>query len=390
MNRTFIPAVDTITPRGWGVGSVGALSLVLGLTNSWTELVAIGMVSLTVFLVAFLWSFGRIGHRVLLNLSTRRVTVGERAVGELVVVNPTNRTLPATAIELSVGSTIASFAAGRIAAGEEYTEPFGITTSRRGVVMVGPVRTVRGDPLGLITRRQAWSDPDLLYIHPRIVRVSASNLGFLRDVEGGATQDFSSSDVSFHALRDYIAGDDRRSIHWRTTAHAGKLMVRQFEEIRRAHLLIMLDLSEEAWESADEFEEGVSAVASLAIATVRETQEVSIMTQRGPLPASTKMSVLDSLSGVELLSSAERLPELTRQALVEVPQASVVVVVTGSQTPIVELSEIRGRLPVDIVSFGVRFDTAGNLERRTQGGFTLVSVPSLDDFVEECAGFSDE
>ena len=64
MNRTFIPAVDTITPRGWGVGSVGALSLVLGLTNSWTELVAIGMVSLTVFLVAFLWSFGRIGHRV--------------------------------------------------------------------------------------------------------------------------------------------------------------------------------------------------------------------------------------------------------------------------------------------------------------------------------------
>lgn len=380
MNRTFIPAVDTITPRGWGVGSVGALSLVLGLTNSWTELVAIGMVSLTVFLVAFLWSFGRIGHRVLLNLSTRRVTVGERAVGELVVVNPTNRTLPATAIELSVGSTIASFAAGRIAAGEEYTEPFGITTSRRGVVMVGPVRTVRGDPLGLITRRQAWSDPDLLYIHPRIVRVSASNLGFLRDVEGGATQDFSSSDVSFHALRDYIAGDDRRSIHWRTTAHAGKLMVRQFEEIRRAHLLIMLDLSEEAWESADEFEEGVSAVASLAIATVRETQEVSIMTQRGPLPASTKMSVLDSLSGVELLSSAERLPELTRQALVEVPQASVVVVVTGSQTPIVELSEIRGRLPVDIVSFGVRFDTAGNLQRRTQGGFTLVSVPSLDDF----------
>lgn len=380
MNRTFIPAVDTITPRGWGVGSVGALSLVLGLTNSWTELVAIGMVSLTVFLVAFLWSFGRIGHRVLLNLSTRRVTVGERAVGELVVVNPTNRTLPATAIELSVGSTIASFAAGRIAAGEEYTEPFGITTSRRGVVMVGPVRTVRGDPLGLITRRQAWSDPDLLYIHPRIVRVSASNLGFLRDVEGGATQDFSSSDVSFHALRDYIAGDDRRSIHWRTTAHAGKLMVRQFEEIRRAHLLIMLDLSEEAWESADEFEEGVSAVASLAIATVRETQEVSIMTQRGPLPASTKMSVLDSLSGVELLSSAERLPELTRQALVEVPQASVVVVVTGSQTPIVELSEIRGRLPVDIVSFGVRFDTAGNLKRRTLGGFTLVSVPSLDDF----------
>ena len=87
------------------------------------------------------------------------------------------------------------------------------------------------------------------------------------------TQDLSSSDVSFHALRDYVAGDDRRNIHWKTTARTGRLMVRQFEETRRAHLLIVLDLDHEAWGSDEEFEDGVSAAASLARATMSESKK---------------------------------------------------------------------------------------------------------------------
>ena len=36
--------------------------------------------------------------------------------------------------------------------------------------------------------------------------------GVLRDIEGAVTQDLSSSDVAFHALRDYVPGDDRRAL----------------------------------------------------------------------------------------------------------------------------------------------------------------------------------
>ena len=380
MNPHVMPAIDAITPLGWGVGVVGVCSLVLGMMSSWVELVAIGIMGIAIFLVALFSSFGRVGHSVVLHLSTRRVTVGERALGELVVANPTSHVLPATLVELSVGSSSVSFAAGRIASGEEQAEPFGIATSRRGIVTVGPARATRGDPLGLVKRRQTWSDSMELYIHPRTVRVGASALGFLRDVEGRATRDFSSTDVSFHTLRDYVAGDDRRAIHWRTTAHVGKLMVRQFEEIRRAHLLIILDLDEQAWGSDEEFEDGVSAVASLAVATMRESKEVSIMTQAGQLKTSTGMHVLDSLAGVAALSGSERLPELARRASVEVPQASVVAIVTGSLRPVTALSGALTRLPLDTASFGVRFSAGGNLELRVLGGCTVVSVPSLDDF----------
>ena len=334
----LLSVVSAITALGWGAGIVGAFALIVGLANSWTELVAIGMMSLTVLLIALGWSIGRAGYRVSLNLSTHRVTVGERALGELVVVNPTGRNLPATAIELPVGVGSASFVTGRLAAGEEHTEPFGIATSRRGVVTVGPATAVRGDSLGLVKRTQTWSDSTDLYIHPRTVRVSASAIGFIRDIEGITTHDLSSSDVSFHALRDYAAGDDRRNIHWKTTARVGKLMVRQFEETRRAHLLIVLDLDDEAWASEDEF------------------------------------------AAVELLSGAERLPELARKASAEVPQASVAIVVTGSRTSIASIHAALSRLPLNTTSFGARFDGSSEVETRTIGGFTVVTVPSLDDF----------
>ena len=39
--------------------------------------------------------------------------------------------------------------------------------------------------------------------------MNASTVGFIRDIEGATTQDLSSADVSFHALREYVPGDDR-------------------------------------------------------------------------------------------------------------------------------------------------------------------------------------
>lgn len=372
--------VSAITPLGWGVGTVGLIALGAGAVNSWTELVAVGLMGTVVVLLSLLWSIGRSGYDVTLTLDSERVTVGDRALGELVVANPTGRALPATAIELPVGTSSASFLTGRIGSGESQSEPFGIATSRRGIVTVGPATAVRGDSLGLVKRTQTWSKATELYIHPHTVNVSASAIGFIRDIEGITTQDLSSSDVSFHALRDYVPGDDRRNIHWKTTARVGKLMVRQFEETRRAHLLLVLDLDDDAWASEDEFEAGVSGAASLAMATMRESKEVSIITQGGMLKTPTGMRALDSLSGVELLTGAERLPQLTRKASNEVPQASVAMVITGEHTSMASMHAALARLPLNTTSFGVRFDGSRGLELHTVGGFTIASVPSLDDF----------
>lgn len=377
---TVVSFFEGITSLGWALVAIGLGAMSVGWYFTWVEVTSIGIIFASVVLCALLWSVGRGGYEVSLGLERSRVTVGERALGELLVSNPTGRTLGATRVELQVGAGASSFTTGKIAAGQTHSEAFAIATTRRGIVPVGPAHTVRGDALGLVRRTQTWAEGMDLYIHPRTVNLSASAVGFIRDVEGSTTQDLSSSDVSFHALRDYVAGDDRRNIHWKTTARTGRLMVRQFEETRRAHLLIVLDLDHEAWGSDEEFEDGVSAAASLARATMSESKEVSIVTQLGQLQTPTTMHALDALAGVERVIAAERLPELSYKAGSEVPQASVAVIITGSQTLPSDMHAALAQLPLNMVVAASRFDPTQTLDLRTIGGFPVVTVPELSDF----------
>ena len=73
-------------------------------------------------------------------------------------------------------------------------------------IVVGPVRSVRGDPFGLARRSVRWTRPVELFVHPLLVSLAGASSGLLRDLEGQATRDLSDSDLSFHALRDYVAG----------------------------------------------------------------------------------------------------------------------------------------------------------------------------------------
>ena len=371
---------SSLTPLGWGTTLVGAGAALAGVLFSWVEAAVLGFTCLSLVALSLLWSLGRAGHTVALRLANTRVTVGEKALGALTVTNPTSRRLRATMVELCVGAGANSFLCPPLGRGESHEEVFAIATTRRGIVAVGPASTIRGDSLGLVRRVQTWSDATELYIHPRTVAMNASTVGFIRDIEGATTQDLSSADVSFHALREYVPGDDRRAIHWRSTARIGKLMVRQFEETRRSHLLIVLDLDTDAWASDDEFEIGVSAAASMARAALVDAKEVSVHTQAGHLKTPTPMHAMDSLSGVERVLGAERISALTQRAGTEVSQASTAVVISGSRTHLADLHAALTRLPLDMVITGVRIDTDSDFELRTLGNTPVVVAPTLDDF----------
>ena len=371
---------SSLTPLGWGTAIIGAGASLAGVLFSWVEAAVLGFTCLSLVALSLLWSLGRAGHTVALRLANTRVTVGEKALGALTVTNPTSRRLRATMVELCVGAGANSFLCPPLGRGESHEEVFAIATTRRGIVAVGPASTIRGDSLGLVRRVQTWSDATELYIHPRTVAMNASTVGFIRDIEGATTQDLSSADVSFHALREYVPGDDRRAIHWRSTARIGKLMVRQFEETRRSHLLIVLDLDTDAWASDDEFEIGVSAAASMARAALVDAKEVSVHTQAGHLKTPTPMHAMDSLSGVERVLGAERISALTQRAGTEASQASTAVVISGSRTHLADLHAALTRLPLDMVITGVRIDMDSDFELRTLGNTPVVVAPTLDEF----------
>ena len=250
-------------------------------------------------LLGLLSTIGRLGLDIDVAVEPNRVVVGGDAVGRVEVTNNRSRPTLGTRVEVPVGAGVASFEVGSLGAGERYQEPFVIPTLRRSIIPIGPARSVKGDALG-IARREVVSGHRIdLYVHPRTALLPTLTAGWVRDLEGTTTQDLSNSDVAFHTLREYVPGDDRRHIHWRTTARLGTLMVRQFVDTRRTHLGLVLSSDHSDWADDDEFELGVSVLGSLGRTALMQDQEVTALSGAQPLPSHAPTMLLDALSGIE-------------------------------------------------------------------------------------------
>ncbi|WP_417564226.1 DUF58 domain-containing protein [Microbacterium sp.] len=368
-----------IRPIGW-VLVVATLALwVVGAVLGWWEL-TIAAVVLTVILAACaLLLIGRTAYDVQLDLTRDRVVVGERAVGALTLANPGDRAILASRVILPVGAGRGVFAVERLAPGASVEELFAIPTTRRGVLPVGPVSVVRGDPFGLFERVHRRDEPVDLFVHPRTVSFDGQTLGFMRDLEGLPTADLSPDDVSFHALREYQPGDDLRHVHWRSTARTGDLMVRQFEETRRSHFVIGLSTLAADYASPDEFELAISAAGSVGLRALRDSRQVDAHVQGRVLPASTGKKFLDALAGLEHSGTrAGRLEDLAGAVAAGVPQAAVVVLVCGSTVDAARLRVACSRLPYGARVMAVRAQLGAAPSLRRIAEASVVTVGELE------------
>lgn len=118
------------------------------------------------------------------------------------------------------------------------------TLTRRGRFALGDLRIRLHSPLGLVTRqvRLAGSsefsvEPALLNLRRHLALAASErwqDLGVRRVRRyGGRTE--------FESLRDYVVGDDLRTVDWKATAKRGKTTVRQYQEERGQELILMID-----------------------------------------------------------------------------------------------------------------------------------------------------
>ncbi|MGW6004180.1 DUF58 domain-containing protein [Oerskovia enterophila] len=377
--EALAPVASVVSPFGWAVlvGTVAAWWT--GLLFTWVELLVVAVVLTVALLAAVAFVRGTFKYTVDLDLGQQRVTVGDRAVGRLEVSNQSPRPLLPAVMELPVGAGVASFPVPRLRTGASHEEIFTIPTHRRSVIPVGPVRSVRADPLGLLRREVVWTDPEELFVHPRTKNLSGSSTGFLRDLEGRVTQDISNSDVSFHALRDYVPGDDRRHIHWKTTARTGQLMVRQFEETRRSHLAVILSTRTEDYGHPDEFELAVSSCGSLGLQAIKEDRGLTVLVNDGSLRGDNRVRLLDDLARVETRELRTSLVDVARVATASVTDASVVALVVGSSVTPTELRAASARLPQDVRVMAIQCVPGAKVSRHRIAELVVLTIGELGD-----------
>jgi uncharacterized protein (DUF58 family) len=188
-----------------------------------------------------------------------------------------------------------------------------IPTRRRGVFDVGPFEIERVDPFWLTVGRRRDSELASVIVHPKVYDLVGPH-GAVRVVENESVLRRATADPmsGFVSMREYVAGDDPRMIHWPTTARIGTLMVREHVEVRRPEFTVVLDTA--PWAATpDDFEEAVDVAATLAVHAIRTGLDVVVRTTDSnhsgrSTPLVTDASVLDLLTPVPQSDASTLLP----------------------------------------------------------------------------------
>jgi uncharacterized protein (DUF58 family) len=325
------------TRAGWALAGLGAGTILLGRLFGWLEMYALGagilaLVGIAVLLVR-LRSLSLTARRT---VRPARLHVGESARVELAVANRGRITTPVLTLRDPVAGTVgARVRLAPLRPGKERQAAYRLPTSRRGVLSVGPLEAIRSDPLGLARRRLTISGTVEVIVYPRVDRISPPPGGREqpasvrnRQMVQAARRD------SFRGLREYVAGDDLRLVHWRSSARTGDLVVRQDEQPRPRATAVVLDVRRTAHAGLS-LERAVSVAASVVLAGRKAGQEVVLAATDGTAmllrPGESAAAVLEYLAIVHLASHGSI--RATLAGAIGTLGAGSVVLVTGRAVP---------------------------------------------------------
>ncbi len=380
-----------VTGAGWGVLAAAIVCLMVGYGFGWLEFAVAGVALVLLIVVCLLFLAGQATYDVELYVEDERTVVGRPVTAGVRVAMGGRRPLWASHLEVRLGNENIELRLPSRRSRTDSDSQFLVPARRRGVISVGPVRTVQGDPVGLFRRHKDWTETVDVHVHPETVSVPSTSTGFIRDLEGNPTRDLTASDISFHALREYRPGDERRHIHWKSTARTGQLTVRQFEETRRSHIVVAFGLATTDYANEDEFELAVSAAASISVRAIRDSRELTVVTSPGPtgddiaprtphiLRSSSRSRLLDDVSELDYAETAIGLGGLAKLAANTVAGISLVFLVCGSTPSVRELRSWSLLFPAGVQIIAIVCKPEQLPSQRRVSELTVLTIGYLDD-----------
>ena len=393
----------TVTTRGRVAVLVAAGAALLGGVTGWREWSGLAAGLAVVLLVAVAMALGRSPVAIEVNLVRTRFVVGEPAVARIAVRNVSSRRMLPLRLELDVDGLPAQVRVPSLPGGASHPVAIGLPTHRRAVIGLGPARAVRGDAFGLIRRVVQWPVCEQVYVHPRTVRLADPLPGLTRDLEGEESAIRTANDLSFHTLREYVPGDDRRLIHWKSTARSGTLQVREFLQTHRSLVAVVLagnpdDYRPDPGDNAggpiaeggsgdpaatsEEFEIAVSSAASIVAELVRLRRDVVADAAGSAIRAATAEGALDRFSAVRTTAGTADLLGMTRQLARRHPRTSLLVLVFGSTVDPARLRAAVRLCPPGATVLAVRARVPDSPHPAVLGHLAAASVVTVQDVAQ--------
>ena len=262
--------------RPWQVILLIIVLAFFAVSSGWRVLYLLTYVLLTLFILSWFWTRYSLRKMVFRRTaSVGRVQVGETFDERLMLDNIS--VMPKLWVQIADSSTLPGHRAGYVASmgGRKRATWRARTVCRqRGRFQLGPVTATSGDPFGLFYRRIVLTQPRDLLVLPRVLSISNFVLftGGLPG-RGRSSRRALQTTTNVTTIRDYTVGDALNRIHWRSTAHYNKLMVKEFDLDPAMDGWIFLDLNEsvQAGEGEDStVEYGVTIAATIATYLLRQ------------------------------------------------------------------------------------------------------------------------
>ncbi|MET7456178.1 DUF58 domain-containing protein [Streptomyces sp. NPDC005574] len=290
------------------------------------------------------------------------VRLGDSADVALTVTNPSRRPLRAQLRDAWPPSSWqpgTEMPASRhrltIPAGERRRVTTRLRPTRRGDRRADRVTIRSYGPLGLFSRQGTHDVPWAVRVLPPFTsrKHLPSKLARLRELDGRTSVLTRGEGTEFDSLREYVPGDDTRSIDWRATARQSAVAVRTWRPERDRHILLVLDTGRTSAGRVGDvprLDASLDAALLLAALASRAGDRVDLLAYdrrvRALVQGRAARDVLPSLVNAmatlepELVETDAR--GLTATALRSAPRRSLIVLLTSLDAAPVE----EGLLPV--------------------------------------------
>lgn len=366
-----------VSPLGWCVLALGLASILAFPALGWHELIVIAVIALVMETAGLIMSLGNTAFTATLNLSERRITVGDTVDVDVEVANPGKTPTVSAEGELPMGEAHESFRIPALAPGHAKSQKVQFRAATRAVLPVGPLSIRKGDPFGLIRHEQSLSEAINVYIHPRTVHLNTLSSGLARDLEGGPTEQVVDDDLDFYGLREYRPGDDMRNVHWLSSAKTGTLMIRQYDATKRTDTSLTLASNPGDYLDEQEFETAVSVAASIGAQCLMDSRPLVSHASNHDCRPHNPTQFLDWCSGIT--PDMDENPNLAATTLKTSPDASFYFFVIGSLGELERLRRIAAAVPGESVCVIFSVDLSKVSSVRQYDGFTLATLGKLDD-----------
>lgn len=269
----------SLTAAGRTTLLVAAVALIAGGLTAITEAYAVAAAAAVALMTSGVRAL--VAHR---GVSISRVVTPERGVVgtsfdvELEVRNDGRRSLAPVVLHQSVDhDEVVSQAISSLGPSATVTIRASVPATRRGRVELAPPTYSLIDPFRLVDRRTTAGTASEMIVWPLEwpIAVPLDVAGSGRGPVHSSTGVRASDSDEFSALSEYAPGDDRRHIHWPSSARTGRLMVRRFETHRPRNVHVVL---ERYADNPAAFEVAVSMCASVISALSSPEDSVSFST----------------------------------------------------------------------------------------------------------------